>query len=74
MKYLIPPSEGKSKVISQDVLFSDTNFKFTQQVNQVVRLLSLIEDEGLSAVYGTSEEKAMIFHGNIRVFCVFSGL
>ena len=62
MKYLIPPSEGKSKVISQDVLFSDTNFKFTQQVNQVVRLLSLIEDEGLSAVYGTSEEKAMIFH------------
>ena len=62
MKYLIPPSEGKSKVISQDVLFSDTNFKFTKQVNQVVRLLSLIEDEGLSAVYGTSEEKAMIFH------------
>ena len=62
MKYLIPPSEGKSKVISQDVLFSHTNFKFTQQVNQVVRLLSLIEDEGLSAVYGTSEEKAMIFH------------
>ena len=62
MKYLIPPSEGKSKVISQDVLFSDTNFKFEQHVKQVVRLLSLIEDEDLSSVYGTSEEKAMIFH------------
>ena len=62
MKYLIPPSEGKSKVISQDTLFSDTNFKFEHHVNQVVRLLSLIGDEDLSSVYGTSEEKAMIFH------------
>jgi len=62
MKYLIPPSEGKSKVSSKDTLFSDTNFKFEHHVNQVVRLLSLIEDEDLSSVYGTSEEKAMIFH------------
>ena len=62
MKYLIPPSEGKSKVVSQDIIFSDTNFKFEHNVNQVVRLLSLIEDEDLSSVYGTSEEKAMIFH------------
>ena len=62
MKYLIPPSEGKSKVVSQDILFSDTNFKFAHHVNQIVRLLSLIEDENLSSVYGTSEEKAMIFH------------
>ena len=62
MKFLIPPSEGKSKVISKDVLFSDTNFKFEHHVNQVVRLLSLIEDEDLSSVYGTSEEKAMNFH------------
>jgi len=62
MKYLIPPSEGKSKVTSQDILFSDTNFQFEHQVKQVVRLLSLIEDEDLSSVYGTSEEKAMIFH------------
>ena len=62
MKYLIPPSEGKSKVISKDILFSDTNFKFEHHVNQVVRLLSLIEDEDLNSVYGTSEEKAMIFH------------
>ena len=62
MKYLIPPSEGKSKVISKDVLFADTNFKFEHHVNQVVRLLSLIDDEDLSSVYGTSQEKAMILH------------
>ena len=62
MKYLIPPSEGKSKVISKETLFSDTNFRFEQHVDDVVRLLSLIEDEDLSSVYGTSEEKAMIFH------------
>ena len=59
MKFLIPPSEGKSKVISQDVIFADTNFQFEHHVNQVVRLLGLIEDENLSSVYGTSEEKAM---------------
>jgi|TARA_Y100000994_G_scaffold36816_1_gene27606 cytoplasmic iron level regulating protein YaaA (DUF328/UPF0246 family) len=62
MKFLIPPSEGKSKVISQDVIFADTNFQFEHHVNQVVRLLGLIEDENLSSVYGTSEEKAMAFH------------
>ena len=62
MKYLIPPSEGKSKVISKDVLFADTNFKFEHHVNQLVRLLSLIDDEDLSSVYVTSQEKAMILH------------
>ncbi len=62
MKYLIPPSEGKSKVTSKETLFADTNFRFGKHVDDVVRLLSLIEDEDLSSVYGTSEEKAMIFH------------
>ena len=60
MKILIPPSEGKAKTKPTKVLFSDTNFKFEHHVKQVVRLLSLIDDEGLSSVYGTSEEKAMI--------------
>ena len=62
MKYLIPPSEGKSKVTSKETLFADTNFRFGKHVDDVVRLFSLIEDEDLSSVYGTSEEKAMIFH------------
>ncbi len=62
MKYLIPPSEGKSKVVSKDIFFSDTDFKFVHHVNQVVRLLSLIDDEDLSSVYGTSQEKALALH------------
>ena len=62
MKILIPPSEGKAKVKSNSTLFSSTNFKFEREVNQVVRLLELIDDEDLRSVYGTSSEKASMFH------------
>ena len=62
MKILIPPSEGKAKTKPTKVLFSDTNFKFEREVNQVVRLLELIGDEDLRSVYGTSSEKALMFH------------
>ena len=47
MKILIPPSEGKARVKATNTIFSDTNFKFKNNVNQVVRLLELIEDEDL---------------------------
>ncbi|SVE14764.1 uncharacterized protein METZ01_LOCUS467618, partial [marine metagenome] len=36
--------------------------KFEREVNQVVRLLELIGDEDLRSVYGTSSEKALMFH------------
>ena len=62
MKILIPPSEGKSKVKASTTLFGKTNFKFEREVNQVVRLLELIGDEDLRSVYGTSSEKALMFH------------
>ena len=62
MKILIPPSEGKSKVKSGNTLFSETKFRYEREVNQVVRLLELIDDEDLSSVYGTSAEKALMFH------------
>ena len=62
MKILIPPSEGKSKVKPTKTLFSKTNFRFEREVNQVVRLLELIDDEDLRSVYGTSAEKALMFH------------
>ena len=62
MKILIPPSEGKSKVKNTNLIFSNTNFKFDRHVNQVVRLLELIDDEDLRSVYGTSPEKALGFH------------
>jgi len=62
MKILIPPSEGKTKVKLTKTLFSNTNFRFEREVKQVVRLLELIEDEDLRSVYGTSAEKALMFH------------
>ena len=62
MKILIPPSEGKAKVKPGKTLFSETNFRYEREVNQVVRLLELIDDEDLSSVYGTSPEKALMFH------------
>ena len=62
MKILIPPSEGKAKVKPTKTLFVNTNFKFYREVNQVVRLLELIGDEDLRSVYGTSAEKALMFH------------
>ena len=62
MKILIPPSEGKAKVKATKTKFMDTNFKFNRHVNQVVRLLELIDDEDLRSVYGTSTEKALVFH------------
>ena len=62
MKYLIPPSEGKSKIKDSEVKFKDTNFVFEKEVNQVVRLLDLLGEEDLTSIYGTSEEKSLAFH------------
>ena len=62
MLILIPPSEGKAKVKSTNLTFDKTNFKFKREVNQVVRLLSLLDDEDLRSIYGTSQEKSEIFH------------
>ena len=62
MKILIPPSEGKAKVRSLDVLFKDTNFQFAKYTQQIVDLLCLIENEDLTSVYGTTQDKAMMFH------------
>ena len=62
MKILIPPSEGKAKIKPQEIIFSDTNFQFERNVKQVVRLLNLIDDEDLRSIYGTSQEKAELFH------------
>jgi cytoplasmic iron level regulating protein YaaA (DUF328/UPF0246 family) len=59
---LIPPSEGKTKIKSTNTIFADTKFKFEREVNQVIRLLSLLNEEDLRSIYGTSQEKSEIFH------------
>ena len=62
MKILIPPSEGKAKVRPSDILFRDTNFQFAKYTQQIVDLLCLIENEDLTSVYGTTQDKAIMFH------------
>jgi len=63
MKILIPASEGKSKITTTTNLkFEDTRFIFEDSVRQVVDLLELIDEEGLSSIYGTSQEKSILFH------------
>ena len=62
MKILIPPSEGKAKVRSLEVLFKNTNFQFAKYTQQIVDLLGLIENEDLTSVYGTTQDKAIMFH------------
>ena len=62
MLILIPPSEGKAKVKSKTITFGETNFKFEREVNQIVRLLGLLNEEDLRSIYGTSQEKSEIFH------------
>ena len=62
MKYLIPPSEGKSKIQSGKTKFKNTDFIFSSHVKQIVTLLELIDEEDLTSIYGTSEEKSLAFH------------
>jgi len=63
MKILIPASEGKSKITtSSNVKFENTNFMFEDSVRQVINLLELIDEEDLRSIYGTSQEKSILFH------------
>ena len=54
MLILIPPSEGKTKIKSSNILFKDTNFKYEREVKQVVRHLSILDQEDLRSIYGLS--------------------
>ena len=63
MKILIPASEGKAKVpSSSEVRFEDTDFVYKKEVQQVVNLLELIDEEDLKSIYGTTDEKSILFH------------
>ena len=62
MKYLIPPSEGKAKIKGSEVKFKDTNFIYRKNVQEIITLLELIDNEDLTSIYGTSQEKSELFH------------
>ena len=63
MKILIPPSEGKANIKKpMDIKFGETDFKYMDEVRKVIRLLSLIGNTEIRSIYGTSQEKAELFH------------
>ena len=63
MKILIPPSEGKTNIKKpMDIKFGETDFKYMEDVKMVIRLLSLIRNAEIRSIYGTSQEKAEMFH------------
>ena len=63
MKILIPPSEGKTNIKKpMDIKFGETDFKYMDEVRKVIRLLSLIGNTEIRSIYGTSQEKAELFH------------
>ena len=63
MKILIPASEGKAKISSSsNIKFEETDFIYANEVQQVVNLLELIDEEDLRSIYGTTNEKSILFH------------
>ncbi|NQU68487.1 MAG: YaaA family protein [Candidatus Marinimicrobia bacterium] len=63
MVILIPPSEGKARIKKPiEKRFGETDYFLMKEVKHVIRLLSLIGDEELRSIYGTSLEKARIYH------------
>jgi len=62
LKFLIPPSEGKSTKNLTNIHFKDTNFVYQKQVNQILRKLKDVEKKDLKKIYGTNEEKAKFIH------------
>ena len=69
MKILIPPSEGKSNVNTDVVDFEATNYKFYNEVKDVLNILANIPINDIEKIYGTTLEKSKIIHkNNINIF------
>ena len=69
MKILIPPSEGKSNVNTNAINFASTNYKFHNEVKDVVNILTNVPINNIEKIYGTTLEKSKIIHeNNINIF------
>ena len=69
MLILIPPSERKSKVESTETVFQNTNFKFSNEVSEIIRVLKDREEKELQSIYSTSIEKSEQLHlQNLNIF------
>ena len=63
MIVIVPPSDGKVKIRKPlPVKFKETDFPLMEGVEQIISLLSLIHENDLKSVYGTSKEKALKYH------------
>ena len=69
MKFLIPPSEGKSAENLTDILFKNSDFRFKKQVNQILKKLKSVEDSDFKKIYGVEGDKAKPLHKlNLNVY------
>tara|TARA_B110000438_G_scaffold299107_1_gene348645 strand:+ start:244 stop:933 length:690 start_codon:yes stop_codon:yes gene_type:complete len=69
MKILIPPSEGKSNVNTNAINFASTNYKFHNEVKDVLNILTNVPINNIEKIYGTTLEKSKIIHeNNINIF------
>lgn len=70
MKFLIPPSEGKSTENTSKTIFKDSSYKMHDAVKIILdNLKSKILDTDKMSIYGTSLEKSNQFHKvNLDVF------
>ena len=63
MKYLIPPSEGKTLNNTLNCVFKDTKFPLFDSVEKVLDLLKTKKsDSDIQSIYGTSLEKSVDLH------------
>tara|TARA_B100001142_G_C14264141_1_gene628263 strand:- start:324 stop:1004 length:681 start_codon:yes stop_codon:yes gene_type:complete len=68
MLILIPPSEGKSSINTTSTKFKETEFIFSEKVNQIIEILKDHNDE-IEKIYGTSLEKSKeLQKKNLEVF------
>jgi len=70
MKFLIPPSEGKSTDSTSKTIFKNSNYKMHDYVKIILdNLKSKTLDTDIMSIYGTSVEKSNQFHKiNLDVF------
>ena len=59
MKILIPPSEGKSNVNTDVVNFESTNYKFYNEVKDVLNILSKVPISDIKKIYGTTDYQSI---------------
>ena len=65
MKYLIPPSEGKSLDNTLDCIFKDTKFPLFDSVEKILNLLKTKKsNSSIQSIYGTSLEKSFDLHNS----------